>query len=153
MVTRYLVRERGLAPALIEPLVETGEIYADDRGNAVFVLLGDKVQPVGDEIRGTTSRPFRGMAPGSRKAGEGRRATRSAPAERMFRTSFRRTGGSRRPRWEIPGAQFFNTVEPLCPHLGASAPSDSQYPVPGQPAPTGLRKYQCPRYLQRGDCR
>lgn len=67
IVTRYLVRQRRLAPDVLEPLVEAGEIYADDRGNAVFLMLGDRSRPVGAEIRGTTPRPFTGMAPGSRK--------------------------------------------------------------------------------------
>jgi hypothetical protein len=67
MVMTYLVRERRLAPAVIEPLVEAGVIYADHRGNAVFLLLNDQGRPVGAEIRGTTARPFTGMAQGSRK--------------------------------------------------------------------------------------
>jgi hypothetical protein len=67
IVMRYLVRERCLAFALIQPLVEAGTLYADARGNAVFLLLGDHGRPVGAEIRGTTARPFRGMAPGSCK--------------------------------------------------------------------------------------
>jgi hypothetical protein len=67
LVTRYLVRERGLAAEVIQRLVHGGTIYADDRGNAVFLLLGDHWRPVGAEIRGTGTRPFRGMAPGSKK--------------------------------------------------------------------------------------
>jgi len=67
LVRRYLVQERHLGPSLIEPLLETGKIYADPRGNAVFLLLGEGSRPVGAELRGTTRRAWRGMAPGSRK--------------------------------------------------------------------------------------
>ncbi len=66
-VRRYLVHDRRLAPSLIEPLIESGRLYADPRGNAVFLLLGKENQPVGAELRGTTPRPWRGMAPGSQK--------------------------------------------------------------------------------------
>lgn len=67
LVTRYLVQERGLVLSVIEPLIEAGRIYADERGNAVFVMLEENDGPVGAELRGTTTRPWRGMAPGSRK--------------------------------------------------------------------------------------
>lgn len=67
MVTRYLVCERRLAMAVIEPLVEAGTIFADQRGNAVFVMLEDHDRPVGAELRGTTPRPWKGLAPGSNK--------------------------------------------------------------------------------------
>ena len=64
---RYLVQDRRLPAVLIEPLIADGTLYADTRGNAVFLLLGKEGVPVGAEIRGTTSTPWRGMAPGSRK--------------------------------------------------------------------------------------
>lgn len=64
---RYLHDLRRLPAALVEPLIASGSIYADVRGNAVFLLLGKEEKPVGAEIRGTTSTPWRGMAPGSRK--------------------------------------------------------------------------------------
>lgn len=64
---RYLFQERRLPECLIEPLIARGTLYADSRSNAVFVLLGEGGNPVGAEIRGTTSRPWRAMAPGSRK--------------------------------------------------------------------------------------
>lgn len=67
IVTRYLVRERRLPPAAIEPLVQAGRIHADHRGNAVFVMTGDDDRPIGAEILGTTLRRWKGMAPGSRK--------------------------------------------------------------------------------------
>jgi hypothetical protein len=66
-VKHYLITERGLAPALIEPLIQTGSLYSDSRANAVFLLRHPQGQPVGAELRGTTARPWRGMAPGSRK--------------------------------------------------------------------------------------
>ena len=67
-VRHYLTRRRGLAASLIEPLVQTGKLYADSRGNAVFLLVAGKVQrPVGAELRGTGPRAWRGMAPGTRK--------------------------------------------------------------------------------------
>ena len=67
-VRRYLTRRRGLAVSLIEPLVQSGKLYADSRGNAVFLLVTGKAQrPVGAELRGTGPRTWRGMAPGTRK--------------------------------------------------------------------------------------
>ena len=66
-VRRYLARERGLPLALIEPLIQAGRLYADRRANAVFLLLGKENQPVGAELRGTTVRPWHGLAPGSQK--------------------------------------------------------------------------------------
>ena len=66
-VRQYLQR-RGLAVPLIEPLVQSGKLYADVRGNAVFLLVAGKAQrPVGAELRGTGPRAWRGMAPGTRK--------------------------------------------------------------------------------------
>ena len=67
-VRQYLTRRRGLAASLIEPLVQSGKLYADRRGNAVFLLVAGKAQrPIGAELRGTGPRPWRGMAPGTRK--------------------------------------------------------------------------------------
>ena len=66
-VRRYLHHDRSLAPSLIDPLIESGRLYADPRGNAIFLLLGKMRRPVGAELRGTTPRPWRGMAPGSQK--------------------------------------------------------------------------------------
>ncbi len=67
-VRRYLTRRRGLAASLIEPLIRSGRLYADQRGNAVFLLVTGKAQrPVGAELRGTGPRVWRGMAPGTRK--------------------------------------------------------------------------------------
>jgi hypothetical protein len=67
-VRQYLTRRRGLAASVIEPLVQSGTLYADSRGNAVFLLVAGKAQrPVGAELRGTGPRAWRGMAPGTRK--------------------------------------------------------------------------------------
>jgi hypothetical protein len=67
-VRQYLTHRRGLAASLIEPLVQAGKLYADSRGNAVFLLLAGKAQrPVGAELRGTGPRVWRGMAAGTRK--------------------------------------------------------------------------------------
>ena len=66
-VKRYLVVDRAIAPAVIEPLIKSGKLYADHRANAVFLLLGKKNTPVGAELRGTSRYSWHGMAPGSRK--------------------------------------------------------------------------------------
>lgn len=67
-VGQYLTRRRGLAVSLIEPLVQSGKLYADSRGNAVFLLVAGKAQrAVGAELRGTGPRAWRGMAPGTHK--------------------------------------------------------------------------------------
>lgn len=64
----YLTRRRCLSASLLDPLVESQRLYADQRGNAVFLLLAGKAnRPVGAELRGTGSRVWRGMAPGTRK--------------------------------------------------------------------------------------
>ena len=67
-VSQYLTQRRGLALSLIKPLIESGNLYADSRGNVVFLLVAGKAQrPVGAELRGTGPRVWRGMAPGTRK--------------------------------------------------------------------------------------
>ncbi len=65
-VKQYLVHRRRIAPALVDSLVQSGKLYADTRGNAVFLLLGKENSPAGAELRGIGS-PWRGMAPGSQK--------------------------------------------------------------------------------------
>jgi hypothetical protein len=74
-VRSYLVTQRALTPAIIDPLIGSGTLYADAKANAVFLLQGiggikgngDVAAPVGAELRGTGSLHWRGMAPGSRK--------------------------------------------------------------------------------------
>ena len=63
----YLVEQRRLPRSLLTPLVQAAIIYADARSNAVFLLGDTPATAVGAELRGTTSQPWRGMAPGSRK--------------------------------------------------------------------------------------
>jgi hypothetical protein len=67
VVMRYLIDGRGIAPSEIKALIESGRLYADNRSNAVFLLLDKENKPVGAELRGTTQTRWRGMAPGSRK--------------------------------------------------------------------------------------
>lgn len=67
-VRQYLTQRRSLAVALLEPLIQSGKLYADRRANAVFLLVAGKAQcPVGAELRGTGPQVWRGMAPGTRK--------------------------------------------------------------------------------------
>jgi len=66
-VREYLVHQRAIVPALLEPLIQAGILYADARANAVFLLLGKENLPVGAELRGTTARSWRGLAAGSQK--------------------------------------------------------------------------------------
>jgi hypothetical protein len=67
IVKPYLVQDRGINLSLVDSLVESGRLYADTRGNAVFLLLGKENRPVGAELRGTGPACWRGMAPGSQK--------------------------------------------------------------------------------------
>jgi hypothetical protein len=67
LVLRYLVGERRLPRSVLVPLVERGVLYADERANAVFLMLAEDGRPAGAELRGTGRRPFRSMAKGSRK--------------------------------------------------------------------------------------
>jgi hypothetical protein len=67
-IRQYLTQKRRLAASLIEPLIQTGKLYADSRGNAVFLMVAGKPnRSVGAELRGTGPRAWRGMASGSRK--------------------------------------------------------------------------------------
>jgi Protein of unknown function (DUF3991)/Toprim-like len=66
-VKRYLTDQRSIAPSLIRHLIECGRLYADTRGNAVFLLLEKENRIAGAEIRGTSSARWRGMAPGSQR--------------------------------------------------------------------------------------
>jgi hypothetical protein len=66
-IKEYLAHQRGITPTLLDPLIQSGTLYADTRANAVFLLLGKESLPVGAELRGTTQRVWRGLAPGSQK--------------------------------------------------------------------------------------
>lgn len=67
-VLRYLQRDRAIPRDVLAPLVDEQTVYADARGNAVFLHRDDRGTPVGAELRGTTRVQWRGMARGSRKA-------------------------------------------------------------------------------------
>jgi hypothetical protein len=66
-VKHYLVHGRAITPSMTDSLIESGKLYADRRGNAVFLLLGKENTPVGAELRSTGPERWRGMAPGSQK--------------------------------------------------------------------------------------
>jgi hypothetical protein len=67
-VRRYLTQQRGLAADILQPLIDAVKVYADQRGNAVFLMVAGKAnRPVGAELRGTRPRAWRGLAPGTRK--------------------------------------------------------------------------------------
>lgn len=66
-VRHYLLSQRGLPHNLVDPLIQSGSLYADTKANAVFLLRDNQNTPVGAELRGTTSSCWRGMSPGSRK--------------------------------------------------------------------------------------
>ena len=66
-VRRYLLEERGLAAVALDALFEAGTIYADARANAIFLMHAPDGRPVGAELRGTTPRPWRSLARGSRR--------------------------------------------------------------------------------------
>src|SRR5881392_1994061 len=44
-VTRYLLQQRDIPGSLIQSLVESGQLYADGRANAVFLLSGKENNP------------------------------------------------------------------------------------------------------------
>jgi hypothetical protein len=67
-VRRYLIHDRCLAVHLLEPLIEAGKVYADQRANAVFLMVAGKAnRPIGAELRGTGARRWYGTAPGTHK--------------------------------------------------------------------------------------
>ena len=67
-VRQYLTVRRQLSATLLEPLIQTGRLYADRRGNAVFVMVAGKPnRPIGAELRGTGLQAWRGHAPGTCK--------------------------------------------------------------------------------------
>ena len=66
-VRDYLILQRRLPTRLVASLIDSGSLYADARANALFLLRTEQQVPVGAELRGTTPRAWRGLAPGSRK--------------------------------------------------------------------------------------
>ncbi len=63
----YLNEQRRLPMAALQTLRASGDLYADHKRNAVFLLRNEHGLPIGAELRGTGERTWRGMAPGSRK--------------------------------------------------------------------------------------
>jgi len=64
----YLTEQRRLSSHIIEPLIESGIIYADRRANVVGVMVAGKPhRAIGAELRGTGPRVWRGLAKGTRK--------------------------------------------------------------------------------------
>ena len=66
-IKNYLRQQRCIPAELIDFLVRSTKLYADDRANAVFLLLGKEKTVVGAELRGTSHSRWHGLAPGSRK--------------------------------------------------------------------------------------
>jgi len=66
-VIRYLSLQRRLPLTRLQPLVASGDLYADRHRNAVFLLRNAHHAPVGAELRGIGRESWRGMAPGSHK--------------------------------------------------------------------------------------
>jgi hypothetical protein len=66
-VKRYLSVERQINPGVIDYLIQGGDLYADHRSNAVFLMRTTDKVPIGAELRGTGPSRWRGMAEGSRK--------------------------------------------------------------------------------------
>jgi hypothetical protein len=66
-VIRYLSLQRRLPSAQLQPLLDSGDLYADHKTNAVFLLRNEHNAPVGAELRGTGYETWRGLAPGSHK--------------------------------------------------------------------------------------
>jgi len=67
-VRRYLRQQRCLSAEIVASLIDDGKLYADSRGNAVFLMVAGKPnRPIGAELRGTGSRVWRGLAPGTRR--------------------------------------------------------------------------------------
>jgi len=67
-VRQYLRQRRCLSGNILASLIDAGKLYADSRGNAVFLMVAGKPnRPIGAELRGTGSRVWRGLAPGTRR--------------------------------------------------------------------------------------
>lgn len=67
-VRQYLRQQRYLSEQILSSLIEDGKLYADSRGNAVFLMVAGKPnRPIGAELRGTGSRVWRGLAAGTRR--------------------------------------------------------------------------------------
>ncbi len=67
-VLMYLIEKRKLSKKVVESLINSCDIYADSRRNAVFLCHDIDGAVSGAELRGTGSQTFKGMAPGSKRA-------------------------------------------------------------------------------------
>jgi len=68
-VKHYLHDKRKIDAAVIDYLIHCGDLYADHRANAVFVMRSTDHVPIGAELRGTGPIRWRGIAVGSQKDG------------------------------------------------------------------------------------
>ena len=67
-VRQYLRQRRCLSEKILASLIDGGKLYGDGRGNAVFLMVAGKPnRAIGAELRGTGSRVWRGLAPGTRR--------------------------------------------------------------------------------------
>ncbi len=66
-VLRYLRQQRRLPNQTLMDLVASGDLYADRKINAVFLMRNHAHAPAGAELRGVGPKPWRGIAPGSNK--------------------------------------------------------------------------------------
>ncbi|MBC8550273.1 MAG: toprim domain-containing protein [Candidatus Brocadiales bacterium] len=66
-VMQYLLYDRRIPYDIIGHLIDSGQVYADGKNNAVFLLLGKEKRIVGAELRGITKVQWRGMAKGTKK--------------------------------------------------------------------------------------
>jgi hypothetical protein len=70
-IRRYLMHRRCLPQRVVDYLIAGNILYADDKENAVFLLLGKGKRVVGAEIRGTNDhfRKWYAVAAGTKKSG------------------------------------------------------------------------------------
>ena len=81
-VQEYLCRSRCVDPAILVAGFRQRILGADRRSNAVFIVRSAEKQPAGAELLGIQpENPFRGMAPGSRKARGGFWIARRKPPQ------------------------------------------------------------------------
>jgi len=66
-VVHYLHHIRKIPMDIVRRVFLSGMLYADNRSNAVFLLLGKEKKTVGAELRGTSQKRWVGMAKGSNK--------------------------------------------------------------------------------------
>lgn len=87
-VRRHLVADRALPASYVDRLHELGDLYADERRNAVFLCRDDAGNPTGAELKGTIAgadgRQFTGLAAGSKKDKGGFRVGDLAKAATLY---------------------------------------------------------------------